>query len=174
MNGANERSDRVRFSLPFRSAMSEAERALLRSQLGMTTHSHPKHPAVDPPLGFAPLDAGSGLYLVGQGSSWAIECRTWGCPSDEQVRRWYLMATHVIGQLDPNVSGTIRSELDAGPVPVVALYRTAERESHPHAEPCDSIHRHGHDSFPASDPPPSWSGPDDVPTRAFAPLGARP
>lgn len=54
---------------------------------------------------------------------------------------------------------TIRSELEAGPVPVVALYRTAERESHPHGEPIDLIHRHGHDSFPASDPPASWSGP---------------
>ena len=69
---------------------------------------------------------------------------------------------------------TIRSELEAGPVPVVALYRTAARESHPHAEPFDSIHRHGHDSFPASDPPPSWSGPDDLPTRVSAPPGAGP
>lgn len=107
MNGESHRSDRACFSLPFQSAMSEADRALLRSQLGMTTHSHPKHPAVDPPLGFAPLDADSGLYLVGRGNSWAIECRTWGRPSGEQVSRWYLMTTHVIAQLDPRVSDAV-------------------------------------------------------------------
>ena len=47
---------------------------------------------------------------------------------------------------------TIRSQLEAGPVPVVALVR-AERKSHPLAEPIDSSYRHGYDSFPASDPP---------------------
>lgn len=51
---------------------------------------------------------------------------------------------------------TIRSELEAGPVPVVALYRTAQRESHPDAEPIDRAWDHGYDSFPASDPPSSW------------------
>ena len=54
---------------------------------------------------------------------------------------------------------TIRSELEAGPVPVVALVCRAEQESHPLAEAYDGIHRHGYDSFPASDPPSSWSGP---------------
>lgn len=54
---------------------------------------------------------------------------------------------------------TIRSELESGPVPVVALFRTAERESHPDAQPIDRTHRQGHDSFPASDPPSSWSEP---------------
>jgi nucleotide-binding universal stress UspA family protein len=54
---------------------------------------------------------------------------------------------------------TIRSQLEAGPVPVVALIGPTERDSHPRAEPIDAIHRHGYDSFPASDPPSSWSGP---------------
>jgi nucleotide-binding universal stress UspA family protein len=54
---------------------------------------------------------------------------------------------------------TIRSELEAGPVPVVALTGRAERESHARAEAIDAVHRHGYDSFPASDPPSSWSGP---------------
>jgi hypothetical protein len=53
---------------------------------------------------------------------------------------------------------TIRSQLEAGPVPVVALVR-AERKSHPLAEQIDSSDRHGYDSFPASDPPSSWAGP---------------
>ena len=54
---------------------------------------------------------------------------------------------------------TIRSELEAGPVPVVALVGRAEQDSHPLAGTIDVIHRHGYDSFPASDPPSSWSGP---------------
>ena len=54
---------------------------------------------------------------------------------------------------------TIRSQLEAGPVPVVALVGQAERESHLLAEPIDLIHRQSYDSFPASDPPSSWAGP---------------
>jgi nucleotide-binding universal stress UspA family protein len=53
---------------------------------------------------------------------------------------------------------TIRSELEAGPVPVIALYGEAERESHPHAVHGNSVHLDGFDSFPASDPPSYWSG----------------
>jgi nucleotide-binding universal stress UspA family protein len=53
---------------------------------------------------------------------------------------------------------TIRSQLEAGPVPVVALVR-AQRKSHPLAEPIDGGYRQGYDSFPASDPPSSWAGP---------------
>ena len=53
---------------------------------------------------------------------------------------------------------TIRSELEAGPVPVVALVGPAERESHPLAEQIDDTYRHGYDSFPASDPPSTWAG----------------
>jgi nucleotide-binding universal stress UspA family protein len=63
---------------------------------------------------------------------------------------------------------TIRSELEAGPVSVVALYGPVEQESHPLAMPFDDTHRHGYDSFPASDPPSSWSGP----ARTFRPTPA--
>jgi nucleotide-binding universal stress UspA family protein len=54
---------------------------------------------------------------------------------------------------------TIRSLLEAGPIPVVALVGRAEQESHPTAQIIDATHRHGYDSFPASDPPSSWAGP---------------
>ncbi len=69
----------------------------------------------------------------------------------------------VIGtRLSPTRLGqrTIRSELEAGPVAVSALIG-AERSSHPLAPASDTIHRQGYDSFPASDPPSSWSGRDD-------------
>jgi len=56
---------------------------------------------------------------------------------------------------------TIRSQLEAGPIPVSALVGQAEQGSHPLAEPIDRIHRCGYDSFPASDPPSSWSGLDN-------------
>ena len=64
---------------------------------------------------------------------------------------------------------TIRSELEAGPVPVSALI-TAAQASHPLASPFDSTSRQGFDSFPASDPPSSWSGPDN-PVRLRSPAG---
>lgn len=63
---------------------------------------------------------------------------------------------------------TIRSQLEAGPIPVSALVGQAQRESHPQAAPIDRIHRYGYDSFPASDPPSSWSGPDNVAPRRTA------
>lgn len=51
---------------------------------------------------------------------------------------------------------TILSELEDGPVPVVALYRCAQRDQHPDARQMDAVEHHGLDSFPASDPPSSW------------------
>jgi nucleotide-binding universal stress UspA family protein len=70
---------------------------------------------------------------------------------------------------------TIRSELEAGPVSVVALVGRAERESHQLAEPIDRTYRHGYDSFPASDPPSSWGGPAaHAPTRTGTPADVQP
>jgi K+-sensing histidine kinase KdpD len=60
---------------------------------------------------------------------------------------------------------TIRSQLEAGPVPITALFGPVERASHPLAQPFDETHRYGYDSFPASDPPSSWSGADHVVAR---------
>lgn len=69
---------------------------------------------------------------------------------------------------------TIRSELEAGPVPVVALVGRAERGSHPRAEPIDAINHQGYDSFPASDPPSSWSGPANRAPRGLSRSAAQP
>jgi nucleotide-binding universal stress UspA family protein len=67
---------------------------------------------------------------------------------------------------------TIRSDLEAGPVPVSALI-AAEQASHPLASPFDSTSRQSYDSFPASDPPSSWSGPNN-PVRLRIPAAAGP
>ena len=94
---------------------------------------------------------------------------------DEPVARALIeVATHV--QAEAIVIGTrrsptrlgqrtIRSQLEAGPVPIAALFGPAEGDSHPLAQPFDETHRYGYDSFPASDPPSSWSGADHVITR---------
>ena len=97
---------RTLFSVPFRSRMNGAEIAHLRAEAGMTTHFHPKHPAVAPPLGFAPLDSDSGLYLtrVGEPDRWALEGRTWGEPDREIAERWRRHALYVAHGLDPKVA----------------------------------------------------------------------
>lgn len=58
----------------------------------------------------------------------------------------------------PFRQGAIRFELEAGPVPVVVLTDRTERCCQSLPEPVDPITRYGYDSFPASDPPSSWSG----------------
>lgn len=102
--GSEGSSAHTLFVVEFASAMGEADSARLRAALGMTTHFHPSHPAVGPPLGFAPLGSGSGLFLIHQGDRWALECRTWGEPVAETVKRWLLSTTYVVHQLDPGVA----------------------------------------------------------------------
>jgi nucleotide-binding universal stress UspA family protein len=53
---------------------------------------------------------------------------------------------------------TTRSVLEAGPIPIIALSGKAERETHPNARRIDPVQRLGLESFPASDPPPTWGG----------------
>lgn len=105
-------SRRTLFNVPFHSAMSDADIARLRAELGMETHFHPKHPAVVPPLGFVRLDFYSGLYLVradGDGD-WALECRTWGQPAPGIVHEWHLHAAYAARLLDSSVPIPPRAE----------------------------------------------------------------
>ncbi len=97
-------SARTLFSIQFQSAMDEDDSARLRAQLGMTTNFQRQHPAVEPPLGCAQLDADSGLFLAREGEDrWALQCRSWGSPSAKAVERWRLSASHVVHQLDASV-----------------------------------------------------------------------
>jgi hypothetical protein len=77
----------------------------LRHALDMALHVHPKHPAIRPRLGVAPLPFG-GLFLVrGEGErEWALEGRTWTSPSAAAVRQAELEAILAARRLDPSVA----------------------------------------------------------------------
>lgn len=98
--------------------MTNADIAHLRAEAGMTTHFHPKHPAIAPPLGLAPLGSGSGLYLRRgeEPDSWKLEGRTWSDPALDVVDDWQRRAAYVAHGLDPGVD----------PLPAPAGGRPAE------------------------------------------------
>jgi hypothetical protein len=102
---ASATSARTLFRIRFASAMSDEDADRLRDALDMALHLHPKHPAVRPPLGVAPLPFG-GLFLVrGEGErEWALEGRTWASPSAAAVREAELEAILAARRLDPSVS----------------------------------------------------------------------
>ena len=97
-------SARTLFRIRFESPMSDQDADRLRDALDMALHLHPKHPAIRPPPGVAPLPFG-GLFLVrGQGDrEWALEGRTWASPSAAAVRRAELEAVLAARRLDPSV-----------------------------------------------------------------------
>lgn len=93
------------FEVPFASAMSDRDVALLVRQLDLVTSMHPK--LYDSPAspGVARLDFCSGLFLrrdITDGR-WVLEARTWGHPSDPIVHRWHLRAAGAAHQLDHTV-----------------------------------------------------------------------
>ncbi|MGH2864137.1 MAG: hypothetical protein ACRDJX_02690 [Solirubrobacteraceae bacterium] len=101
------------FRVPFTCAMSDADVALLASELDLTTHMHPKllvspvHPA------FKRTDFSSGLFLEHGASEghWVLEGRTWGNPPAWLVHDWHLRAAGAARRLDPAV--TLPSRLSA-------------------------------------------------------------
>jgi hypothetical protein len=99
------RGGTVLFEVPFASAMSDSDLALLARTLDMTTHMHPKmRPDPNSP-GVARLDHFSGLFLE-RGETegqWILEARTWGKPAPESVHEWHLLAAFAAHQLDPTV-----------------------------------------------------------------------
>jgi hypothetical protein len=94
------------FAVPFASAMSDQDAALLSRTLDLTTHLHPKlHPSPTSP-GVVRLDFDSGLFLQ-RGSTegrWALEGRTWGHPAPSTVHDWHLRAAAAAHRLDPTVT----------------------------------------------------------------------
>jgi hypothetical protein len=101
---AQAASARTLFRIRFESAMSDEDADRMRDALDMALHLHPKHPAIRPPLGVAPLPFG-GLFLVrGEDErEWALEGRTWANPSAAAVRESELEAILAARRLDPSV-----------------------------------------------------------------------
>lgn len=100
-----ERGGQVLFELPFTSPMLDADLALLRRMLDISTHMYPKmRPDPNSP-GTARLDDHSGLFLErGPGEDeWLLQARTWGRPSPRTIHEWHLAAAQAARQLDPRV-----------------------------------------------------------------------
>lgn len=110
----------VLFVVPFASAMSDYDLALLARMLNLSTRVQPtisqRHdtaPRHDTP-GFARLDHYSGLFLK-RGAvegEWLLEARTWGRPAAQSVHEWHVLAAGAARELDPTVTSPER--LDAG------------------------------------------------------------
>ncbi len=99
------RGGTVLFEVPFKSAMTDGDLALLARLLDVSTHMYAKQRPNPTSPGVARLDHFSGLYLERGPSEgeWVFEVRTWGHPAPESVHEWQLLATQAAQQLDPSV-----------------------------------------------------------------------
>jgi hypothetical protein len=94
------------FEVPFASAMSELDLALLERALDLSLRMHAKmHPRPDSP-GFVRLDHYSGLFLERGAAEghWMLQARTWGHPAPQSVHEWHVVAARGAHQLDPIVT----------------------------------------------------------------------
>jgi hypothetical protein len=100
------RGGKVMFQVPFMSAMSDADLAVLHHVLDLSTHMYPKmRPDPNSP-GVARLDHFSGLFLErgADEGQWMLEGRTWGKPAPQSVHEWHLLAAQAARQPDPGVT----------------------------------------------------------------------
>jgi hypothetical protein len=99
------RGGRVLFEVPFHSAMSASDLALLARLLDLSTHTYQKMRPDPTSPGVARLDHFSGLFLErGQADGqWVLEARTWGNPAPVSVHGWHLLSADAARQLDPTV-----------------------------------------------------------------------
>ena len=82
------------FEVPFTSAMSDPDLAVLARVLDLSTHMQQKmRPDPNSP-GVARLDHFSGLFLErgGDEGRWVLEARTWGDPAPRSVHEWHVLA----------------------------------------------------------------------------------
>ena len=100
------RGGRVLFEVPFTSAMSDADLAVLARVLDLSTHMQQKlRPDPNSP-GVARLDHFSGLFLErgADAGRWVLQARTWGDPAARSVQEWHVLAAQAARQLDARVA----------------------------------------------------------------------
>jgi len=119
------------FEVPFASAMSDGDVALLVRTLDLTTHMYPKLHRSPTSPGVVRLDHHSGLFLE-RGSVegvWVLEARTWGQPAAKSIHEWHVLAVGAARMLDPIVPIPERLPTVLRVYPVRPLGRTASRRS---------------------------------------------
>jgi hypothetical protein len=100
------RGGRVLFEVPFTSAMSDSDLAVLARVLDLSTHMYPKmRPDPNSP-GVARLDHFSGVFLErgADEGQWVLEARTWGQPAPQSAHEWHVLVAQAARQLDPRVT----------------------------------------------------------------------
>ena len=93
------------FEVPFASAMSDSDLALLERALDLTLSKDAKMDPRPDRLGFARLDRDSGLFLEPRATDgqWMLHARTWGHPASDSVHEWHVEAAGGAHMLDPTV-----------------------------------------------------------------------
>lgn len=117
------------FEVPFATAMSNDDLALLVRTLGLSRRVHPVMLPRHETPGLARLDHFSGLFLK-RGAvegEWSLEARTWGHPAAQSVREWHVLATGAAHQLDPKVPQLERLHVDSSEIPDLPLGRAANK-----------------------------------------------
>jgi hypothetical protein len=118
---------RTLFSIQFKSALTDADLARLRTALDLVTYIQPKPGVSAASPGVVPLDLWSGLFLVrGDGEDeWALEARTWGDPPAAVVHEWQVTAAIAARQLDPSVEVPSPEEPTDPDTPLIEVGRAA-------------------------------------------------
>lgn len=93
------------FEVPFASAMSDRDQALLARSLDLSTNIHPSARPGGDSQGVARLDRDSGLFLEcgAQDGQWRLQARTWGDPPPASVHAWHVLASGAAQELDRTV-----------------------------------------------------------------------
>jgi hypothetical protein len=94
------------FDVNFSSAMTEADRAVLSTRLGLTSHVVPQADPSQGDVRFSRLDNSSSLFLQpgSEAGTWLLQGRTWGDPSAQNVHDWHVVAAYAAQLLDSSVT----------------------------------------------------------------------
>jgi hypothetical protein len=124
-----QRGPTTLFQVPFASAMSDLDVALLARTLDLTTHMAPRlRPSPSSP-GAVRLDARSGLFLEhgAADGQWVLEARTWGDPAPESIHEWHVLAAYAARLLDPIVNFPERLAAVSAGYPMRPVGRAANK-----------------------------------------------